>query len=121
FSENHLRAVLEALLGTELDELLPEDLRMPGNVVDVLLGIRRRDLTAELLQALDDPDRCIAMPRVVRGGEPHGAGAENRDVNQAVSVHGRKCSPLLCAAAGTAAGVGRRSLAFSAFFDLKRV
>src|SRR5262249_53751482 len=34
----HVRAVLEALLGTAVDELLRQDLRVAGDVVDVLLG-----------------------------------------------------------------------------------
>ena len=37
-AEVNLRAVLQALLGAELDELRAEDLRVTGDVVDVLLG-----------------------------------------------------------------------------------
>jgi hypothetical protein len=69
---------LETLLGTEIDELRPEDLGVAGDVVDVLLGVDRRDLATELLEALDDPDGSVAMARVVRGRKPGGACSENR-------------------------------------------
>ncbi len=70
FSEEDIGPVLEALLGTEVDERLAEDLRMPGDVVDVLLGIDGRYLSAELLETLDDADGGVAVPGVVRGCEP---------------------------------------------------
>jgi hypothetical protein len=63
-----VRAVLETLLGAAVDELLREDPRVAGNVVDVLFRIDGSDLPAELLEALDDADRRVSMPRVVRGG-----------------------------------------------------
>jgi hypothetical protein len=50
------------------------------DVVDVLLGIGGGDLPTELLEALDDPDGGVTVPRVVRRREPHGARAENGDV-----------------------------------------
>jgi hypothetical protein len=71
-AEMHLGPVLEALLGAELDERRPLDLRMAGDVVDVLLRVDRRDLTAELLEALDHPHRGVAVACVVRGGEAGG-------------------------------------------------
>src|SRR5207302_9173153 len=52
---------LEPLLGAEVDEGLALDLRVAGDVVDVLLGIRGRDLAADLLEALDDPHRRVAV------------------------------------------------------------
>jgi hypothetical protein len=80
-AEDHLRAVLEALLHAEVDELLAEDLRVSGDVVDVLLRVRRRDLAPELLKALHDPHRRVAMSRVVGRGQPDRARAEDRDVD----------------------------------------
>jgi len=53
----------------------------------VFLGIRRRDLAADLLEALDDPDGAVAVSDVVRGGEPGGASAQNRHVDDAVVHH----------------------------------
>ena len=87
-AQAHLGAVLEALLGAELDEPRAEDLRMAGDVVDVLLGVDRRDLAAELLQALDDPDGRVPVAGVVRGREPDGARSEDGDVDDAVLAHG---------------------------------
>jgi hypothetical protein len=80
----HLRAVLEALLGAAVDELLGQDLRIAGDVVDVLLRIHGGDLPAELLEALDDADCGVAVARVVRGGKPARACAENGDVDDGV-------------------------------------
>ena len=87
----HLGPVLESLLGAEVDERLPLDLRMPGDVVDVLLRVDRRHLAPDLLEALDDPDRRVAMAGVVRRREPCRPRAENRDVEDAV-VHGADAS-----------------------------
>jgi hypothetical protein len=60
----------KALLDAEVDELLAEDLRVPGDVVDVLLRVGRRDLAPELLEALDDAHGRVAVAGVVGGGEP---------------------------------------------------
>jgi hypothetical protein len=49
-AEHDVGAVLEALLRTEIDELLAENLWVAGHVVDVLLRIRRCDLAADLLE-----------------------------------------------------------------------
>ena len=75
------------MLDAKVDEVLSEDLRVPGDVVDVLLGVRRRDLAAELLQALDDPHGRVTVTGVIGGGEPNGARAENRDVDDALGAH----------------------------------
>ena len=79
----HLRAVLQTLLGAAVDELLGEDLRVAGDVVDVLLRVDGRDLSAELLEALDDANGRVAMTRVVRGRETARAGTEDGDVDDA--------------------------------------
>src|SRR5262249_31274266 len=80
-AEVDVGAVLEALLGAAVDEVLGQDLRVAGDVVDVLLRVDRGDLAAELFQALDDADGSVAMARVVRGGETGRAGAEDGDVD----------------------------------------
>ena len=90
-AEVDLRAVLQALLRAELDQLGALDLRVAGDVVDVLLRIDGRHLAAELLEALDDPHRRVAVAGVVRGGETGGPGAEDGDVDEAVVAHGRQC------------------------------
>src|SRR5207244_5263243 len=77
----------EALLGAELDQVAAEDLRMAGDVVDVLLLIDRCDLAAGLLDRVDDPAGGVAMAGVVRGGEPRRARPEDRDVDDAVRAH----------------------------------
>ena len=79
--EEDLGAELEALLDAEVDERLALDLRVPGDVVDVLLRVDGRDLAAELAEALDDPHGRVAVPGVVRGSEPDGAGADDGDVD----------------------------------------
>ena len=64
---------------------------MARHVVDVLLGVDRRHLTADLLQALDDPNRAVTMAGVVRSGKPGGARSEDGDVDDAVLGHGVEC------------------------------
>ena len=90
-AEQHLGAVLEPLLGAELDQLRAEDLRVAGDVVDVLLRVDRGDLAAELLEALDDSNRGIAMAGVVRSRQARRACSEDGDVGDAVIAHGVKC------------------------------
>src|SRR5207248_8764622 len=87
FAEVHLRAPLEPLLGAGLDEVPAEDLRMPRDVVDVLLRVDGRDLAAELLDRVDDPNRGVAVAGVIRGGEPRRARPEDGDVDDAVRAH----------------------------------
>ncbi len=79
-AEEDVGAELEALLGAEVDERLALDLRMAGDVVDVLLRVDGRDLAAELLEALEDADRRLAMAGVVGSREADGPGADDRDV-----------------------------------------
>src|SRR5207237_3287533 len=74
-------AVLETLLGAEVDECLTLDLRVAGDVVDVFLRIDGGDLPANLLQALDNPNGRVSMTCVVGGREAGRAGAEDRDVD----------------------------------------
>src|SRR5919204_386545 len=95
FAEQHLRPVLQALFGAEVDERLALDLRVAGNVEDVLLGIDGSDLPTDLLQALDDPDGGVAVSRVVRGRQAGGAGPENRDVDDSTIAHDADASAEL--------------------------
>src|SRR5919109_2347335 len=85
--EMDVGAELQALLDAEVDELLAENLRVAGDVVDVLLGIDRRHLAAELSEALDDADRSVTVAGVVRDGQTHGAGPDDRDITDSV-LHG---------------------------------
>ena len=107
---------LEALLDAEVDERLALDLRVPGDVVDVLLGIDGRDLAAELSEALDDPHGAVAVPAVVGRSETHRPAADDRDVDDLVLAHAAPRVPgtiaALVAAAGatSAAGVGLHGL-----------
>ena len=66
-AQAHVGPVLEALLGAHVDELLAEDLREAGDVVNVLFRVGRSHLAADLLERLDDADRPVAMPDVVGG------------------------------------------------------
>src|SRR5918994_4027536 len=86
-------AELQALFDAEIDELLPEDLRMTRDVIDMLLGIDGRDLAAELAEALDDADRRISMARVVSGREPYRARTDDRDVADALAHSGCDATP----------------------------
>ena len=80
-AEHDVGAELEALLGAEVDERLPLDLRVAGHVEDVLLGIDGRDLAAELLEALDDADASPPGARRSRtAASPTGPAADDRDV-----------------------------------------
>ena len=68
--EEDLGAELEALLDAEVDERLALDLRMAGDVVDVLL-VDRGHLAAELAEASTIRTEARGA-RVVRGGEADG-------------------------------------------------
>jgi len=97
-AQSHVGAVLEPLLGAEIDQRLTLDLRIAGDVEDVLLRIDGGDLTADLLEALDDPHGRVAMARVVRGGEAGRAGTEDRnvdDVAHAPDASARFCSDVV--------------------------
>src|SRR6185437_8245190 len=69
-------AELEPLLDAEVDEFLALDLGVSGDVVDVLLGIDRGHLAADLAEALHDADTRVPVARVVGGSEAHGARAD---------------------------------------------
>jgi hypothetical protein len=52
----------------------------------VFLRVRGRDLAADLLERLDDPNRAVAMADVVGGRQAHGPRPENRDVANVVGL-----------------------------------
>ncbi len=93
-AEQRLGAVLQPLLGHAVDVLLAVDLREARDVEDVLLGVDRRDLAAELLEALDDAAARLAMAGVVRRREARGPGADDRDVDHGVLTHRGQASGL---------------------------
>ena len=103
-AEVHVSAPLEALLGAELDEVAAQDLRVAGDVEDVLLGVDRRDLAPELLDRVDDSNGRVPVAGVVRSGEPSWARAENGDVDDAVrAAHGVMLARYGAAAVGVGA------------------
>jgi hypothetical protein len=53
----------------------------------VLLRVDGRDLAAELLEALDDPDGGVPVTGVVSSGEARRARAQDHDVDDALSAH----------------------------------
>src|SRR5512132_115624 len=108
-AQSHLGAVLEPLLGAEIDQCLTLDLRIAGDVVHVLLRINGGDLTADLLEALDDPNGRVTMARVVRGGEAGRAGTEDRNVDDV--AHATKMLLAVSRLAGDVAGQATRSSA----------
>src|SRR3954451_10576781 len=121
FVEVDVGAELEALFDAKVDEVLALDLRMPGDVVDVLLRVDGGDLAAELAEALDDANRGVAVARVVRGGQPYWARADHRDVADAfahVWLDATRGEVTLMRAAGaaTAARMRLHGLALSRAF-----
>ena len=107
-AQQRLGAVLQPLLDHAVDVLLAVDLREAGDVEDVLLGVDRGDLAAELLEALDDAAARLAMAGVVRGREARGPGADDRDVDHGVLTHrGQASGSRRVRPARTAAPAGR--------------
>ena len=68
------------LLDQALDEVAALDRREAGDVEDLLLGVHRGDLPAELGQGVDHRDPQPAEPGVVGGVEAGGAGPDDRQV-----------------------------------------
>src|SRR5438067_4291957 len=93
-AQAHLGVVLAGLLDQLVDQLLAVHLGEAGDVEDVLLGVDRGNLAAELLEALDDPDAGIAMAAVVGGGKAGRAAADDGDVGDLLCAHGRDLHAL---------------------------
>ena len=85
FAQAEIRAELGSLLGHFGGQLLGEDLGKAGHVVNVLLGIKRGELAAEVVKAVDNSNRHAAQSGIERSKEAHRPAANNRDVN---SLHG---------------------------------
>ena len=114
-------AELEPLLDAEVDEILALDLRMARDVVDVLLRIDRRDLAAELAEALDDADGGIAVARVVGSSEADRARADDGDIADGFAHAWLDATPgqetlVRAAGAATAARMRLHGLALSRAF-----
>src|SRR5688572_22762898 len=73
------------LLLERLDQVLGEDFCESTNVEDVLLGIKRRQLAAELRQGVHDLRSRSAHPRIKRGEQSRRTAADDRDVGYRVS------------------------------------
>ena len=86
----HVATELRRLLGELPHEVLGQHLREAGHVEDVLLGIERRELSAQLRQRVDDPRRGAAHPRVELREDPRRPAADDREVLEVVGLHGRE-------------------------------
>ena len=75
---------LARLLGQRLHEILRQHLRKAGDVEDVLLGIQRGELAAELRQRVDDLRRRSSHAGVERSEDARRAAADDRDVGEFV-------------------------------------
>ena len=81
--------LLEALLAQLVHQVLGDDPREAGNVVDPLLRVERRELAAELRQRVDDPRAGLAHPGPERRDQADRSGADHRDVaDLAVALEG---------------------------------
>ena len=72
--------LLDRLLAQLLDEVLGDDPREPGHVVDPLLGIERRELAPELGQRVHDPRAGLAHAGPERRDHPDRPGTDDGDV-----------------------------------------
>src|SRR5206468_17065 len=71
---------LEGLLGHPLHQVLGEDLWEARDVEDVLLRVQRRELTAHLVEVVDQTAGGPAHSRVKSAEQSGRAGADNRDI-----------------------------------------
>ena len=78
--EEVLRLGQRGLLDQALDQLTALDRREAGHVEDLLLGVHRGDLAAELGQRVDDGDPHAAEAGVVGGEQTGGTGADDEEV-----------------------------------------
>ena len=84
FFQADRRLKLHRLLDQVVDEVLGLDLRKAGHIVDVLLGIQRRKLPAELRHAFENFDGALPHAGIERRKEPRRPTADDRDVVQPV-------------------------------------
>src|SRR5438105_3076133 len=71
---------LRGLLRERLDQVLRENLRVARYIEDVLLGVQRRQLAAELRESVHDLGGRPAHSGIKKSEEPCGSSADDRDV-----------------------------------------
>src|SRR6478672_8027759 len=91
--EEVLRVRRAGLGDQPLDEVATLDRREARHVEDLLLGVHRGDLAAELGQRVDHRDPQPAEPGVVRREQPGGSRADDKEVG--VERHGSDPPPEL--------------------------
>ena len=74
--------------GALIDELLSQDLRVAGDVVDVLLGVDRGYLASQLFEALDDAHGGVTVATVVGRGKPGRPTSDDGDVDDLLGFQG---------------------------------
>ena len=80
-------AVRGGLGGEAADQVAPGDRREAGDVVDLLLGVHRGDLAADLGQRVDHGDGQAADAGVVGAVEPDRPGPDDEDVDLDLGCH----------------------------------
>jgi len=79
--EVHRRPKLRGLLSERLNQVFGQNLRESGDVEDVLLGVKRRELAAKLRQRIDDL-RAHAPHASIKPCEKTGRpAADDRDID----------------------------------------
>src|SRR4029077_18315494 len=79
-----LERKLRRLLDERVDQILRQDLRESPGIEDVLLGVERGELPAQLRQGVDDPRRRTAHSRIKGGEQSGGTAANDGDVSYLV-------------------------------------
>ncbi len=89
-AETHIRLVAHRLLIHLLDQILGEDLRKAGNIVDVLFRVDGGQCAAWFFQGVDDQGTSLAHSRIEGREQAGRASANDRDVvDIALSAVGR--------------------------------
>ena len=80
-----LEMELRRLFDERIHHVLGQNLGEAANVEDVLLGVERGELAAELGQGVNDAGRCPTHSRVKSGEQSGGTAADDSDVGYFVS------------------------------------
>ena len=83
--EVRLEVELSRLLDQRVNQILGQNPGESADVEDVLLGVKRRELPAQLRQGVDDLGRRAAHPGIKRGEQPGWTAANDGDVGHLVS------------------------------------